>query len=463
MRRWTHPAALASAIASVAIAGCSKRAARPESAVDGGPLSAAPEHGKWDFTGIIGTGQSLSVGVQGERVILTQQHFGNLKLSLGDANLSVPPYPSDDARLALVPLVEPIRPETTRYPGAYPLNIWGESPHTAMGDEISALSSDAGRGGYVTVHSVVGESGQALSVIEKGATAAADRGHAFAASLFEVAAIARIAAAAGKSYGVGAIILTHGETDAMNPSYEQGLARLYDDYNAEILAITHQKQAVPILLTQQQGTPAIPGRALSPIAQWRAGIDRPGAIVCVGPKYQYPYAADALHLTADGYDRLGEKYGEVYYEQVVLGHRWQPLEPVSATRSDKVVVVTFHVPYPPLAWDAALPSPHGAAHAAWAKGRGFEVEDRDGERTIASVAIRGSTVEIELASEPSAGGLVVRYAMTQDGDGQQAGRAAGRIGQLRDSDPRIGHATKQPQYDYAVAFEVPVPCAIEPR
>lgn len=456
--------ALASTLTSAGLTGCSRRSATTGSAVGAPSVSAAPGHGHWDWTGIIGTGQSLSVGVQGEHVLLTEQRFGNLKLSLGGANLTVPPYPPGDSRLALVPLVEPIRPQTTAYPSAYPFNIWGESPHTAMGDEISALSLESGRGDYVTVHTVVGESGQALSVIEKGATATPDRGHAFAASLFEVAAIARIAAAAGKSYGVGAVILTHGETDAMNPNYEQGLVRLYDDYNAGILAITHQERPVPLLLTQQQTTPGIPGVALSPIAQWKAGIDRPGAIVCVGPKYQYPYAADALHLTAEGYDRLGEKYGEAYYEQVVLGHRWQPLEPVAAMRSGrKTLVVTFHVPYPPLAWDDALPSPHAVAHAVWAKGRGFEVEDGAGERTIASVAIQGLAVQIELASEPSADGLVVRYAMTQDGDGQQGGRAAGRIGQLRDSDPRIGYATKQPQYDYAVAFEVPVPWTIESR
>jgi hypothetical protein len=141
----------------------------------------------------------------------------------------------------------------------------------------------------------------------------------------------------------------------------------------------------------------------------------------------------------------------------VLGRAWQPLEPVAVARDGKRVVVTFHVPYPPMAWDDALPSPHATAHGAWARGRGFEVEDRTGERTIASVAIRGATVTIELADEPSAPDLVVRYAMTQDGDGMQGGRAAGRIGQLRDSDPLIGYATKQPQYDYAVAFEAPVP------
>jgi hypothetical protein len=66
-------------------------------------------------------------------------------------------------------------------------------------------------------------------------------------------------------------------------------------------------------------------------------------------------------------------------------------------------------------------------------------------------------VEIQLANEPSAPDLVVRYAMTQDADGEQGGRAAGRIGQLRDSDPLVGYATKHPQYNYAVAFEAPVP------
>jgi hypothetical protein len=211
------------------------------------------------------------------------------------------------------------------------------------------------------------------------------------------------------------------------------------------------------LLTQQRASPGHAGRAASPLAQWRAALDRPGAVVCVGPKYQYPYAPDALHLTAEGYDRLGEKYGEVYYERVILGHAWRPLEPVAVTRQGKRVVVAFHVPYPPLAWDDTLPAPHARAHPAWATGRGFEVEDRSGELTIASVAVAGASVAIELAVEPSAPDLVVRYAMTQDADGQQAGRGAGRIGQLRDSDPRVGCATNRPLHDHAVSFEVPVP------
>ena len=41
-----------------------------------------------------------------------------------------------------------------------------------------------------------------------------------------MAAIARLAGAAGKSYGVGAIVLTHGESDAGSTTYEADMFKL---------------------------------------------------------------------------------------------------------------------------------------------------------------------------------------------------------------------------------------------
>jgi hypothetical protein len=409
----------------------------------------------WDWTGIVGTGQSLSVGVQARAVTLTTQPFHNLKLSLGTASVTVPPYDSNASALAVVPLVEPIRNEATTYPGAYPLNIYGETPHTAMADQVSALYRTHTGGDYVTVHTVVGESGQGIQVINKTATVTVNMGHAYAATLFEVAALKRLAAAAGKTYGVGGIIMTHGETDAANGNYEEQLFQLYTDYNADIAAITGQGVRVPLLLTQQQTCPGENSTAASLLAEWRIGLDHRGEAVCVGPKYQYPYAADHLHLVALGYDRLGEKYAEVFYERVVLDHDWQPLQPTAVRRSGNAMTVDFHVPFPPLVWDTNLPPPHQTAHIAWSKGWGFEVEDQSGEQTIESVAILGTSVVITLATRPGVTGLVVRYAMTQDGNGVQGGLAAGRIGQLRDSDPLVGYATGSAQYNYAVSFALP--------
>ncbi|MGH7268853.1 MAG: dockerin, partial [Polyangiaceae bacterium] len=348
---------------------------------------------------------------------------------------------------------------TTGYPGAYPLNIYGESPHTAMGDEISALWERDTGGDYVTVHSAVGESGQGISVIDKTAIPSADRGHAYAAALFEVRAIARLAAAAGKTYGVGAIVLTHGETDSTSPRYESAVYKLWEDANADIASITHQSTLIPLILTQQQTCPGEAGHpeaARSLIAEWRLGVDHPGEILCAGPKYQYPYASDHLHLVARGYDQLGEKYGEVYYEAVVLGHDWEPLEPRSATLTDREITVKFHVPVAPLAWDDALPAPHQAANVEWSKGRGFEVEGKSGPLVITKVAIDADSVVLTLASAPDRAGLVVRYAVTQDGTGNLGGLATGRIGQLRDSDPLIGVDTNARQYNYAVSFAMPV-------
>jgi hypothetical protein len=39
----------------------------------------------------------------------------------------------------MVPLVETLRAIATGYPSPYPRNIYGESFHTAMGDEITTL------------------------------------------------------------------------------------------------------------------------------------------------------------------------------------------------------------------------------------------------------------------------------------------------------------------------------------
>jgi hypothetical protein len=436
------------------------------------PAEGAAPKALWDWTGIVGTGQSLSVGATAPAASKTQP-FHNLKLSLGAASVGTPtdhapPYNADDPALSMVPLVEPIRTPGTVYPAAYPTNIAGETPHTAMANQITALYQADTGGDFVSVHSVVGESGQLMSVIDKTATPAADgkggtQGHAYAATLFEAAAISRLAKAAGKTYGVGAIVLTHGESDCCGVGYEAAMFQMYKDYNADIPPLTGQTSKI-ILMTSQQHS--VPGNtdandpnavAASTLDEWMVGLDHPGDIICTGPKYQYPYATDHVHLNAAGYDRLGEKTAEVYYEKVVLGHDWQPLQPLSltaATRSGTTVTVKFHVPVAPLAWDDTLPAPHQSAHVEWKNGKGFEVEDYVGNAvTINSVEIQGDSVVITCAADPGAGGYV-RYAWKQDGIGSQTGTALGRIGHLRDSDPFVGYGTKAAQPNYAVAFEL---------
>jgi hypothetical protein len=88
------------------------------------------------------------------------------------------------------------------------------------------------------------------------------------------------------------------------------------------------------------------------------------------------------------------------------------------------------------------------------------VANSAGEQTISSVAIQNDAVVLTLASAPATTGLVVRYAITTDPSGNPngtlGGKTAPRNGQLRDSDPIVGYATKLPQYNFAVSFALPV-------
>src|SRR5207249_237711 len=83
--------------------------------VDAGPPPPIP------WIGIIGTGQSLSVGAAGIPLLSTTQPYGNMKL------LDTGPDPKYDGNgdvLSLTPLVAPFRPGGNG--GPYPTNVVGE-------------------------------------------------------------------------------------------------------------------------------------------------------------------------------------------------------------------------------------------------------------------------------------------------------------------------------------------------
>jgi hypothetical protein len=382
----------------------------------------------------------LAIGGRGVPVVSLTQSYHNLKLlDMGPD----PKYRVDGGGpFALVPLVEPLRPRSLPgYPDSgdgsdeYPVNIRGETPHSAMANQISALSLAETQRDYVTLHTDVGWGGKTIHFIDKG-----DAGYrAYPASLAEGRAFVALAKAAGKTFGYGAIILTHGEHDATNANYEADVHRLWADYNVDLKNLTGQTADIPLLVSQQSTQPLEPGFPASAQAAWKLGVDEPGKIVCIGPKYQYAYFTDGVHLEAPSYVRLGEKYAQVYYAIAVRGQAWHPLQPKSAKRSGNKITVEFDVPVAPLQWDPNMKSPHQTANVEWAKGKGFEVQDSGGRLTIGSVDIVGSTVEITVTTPPRAG-LVVRYAMTKDtADVDRGGTPDSYYGLLRDSDPFTGY------------------------
>ncbi|CAN5777737.1 hypothetical protein BH09MYX1_BH09MYX1_42670 [soil metagenome] len=407
--------------------------------IDAATLTASP---RYDWVGIIGTGQSLAVGSGGRPVITTTQPFHNLKLTSAGP---MPEHPLDEGLLpALVPLVEPIRAYGhLKASFQYPNNIFGETPHSAMANQLSAIALDRDHLDYVTIHTVVGWGGRCIRDIDKRG-----RGYAYPSSLWEARTIKGLADAQGKSFVYGAITLTHGECDATNERYEDQLHELWQDYDTDIKAITGQKERIPLLVSQQCTFPADGTASASTLAAWSAGVRYPGDIVCIGPKYQYSYLRDHVHFDAASYRRLGEKYAEVFDILVRQRKPWAPLQPSRGTRVGAVVTLDFHVPNPPLAWDESLAPPHQGTFTEWARGRGFEVESARGPLTIANVEIRGESVVITLKDDPQSP-VTVGYAVVADAKVAAGGEVHGRRGQLRDSDPFVGWDAET------------IPCAVE--
>ena len=429
----------------------------------------------FDWVGVVGSGQSLSVGTT--PAALTTQPYNNLMLALNGATVpgtGSTPWDPTVAGLTMVPLVEPVRALETAYPSPYPGNIYGETPHAAMANEITRFVKAASASAdYITVHTIVGESGQGIVALVKEAPGGdtGTTGRAYAATIFEAGAITRLAKAAGKSYGVGVVVMTHGETDCSNATYGDSLVQLLSDYNADISAITGQTYKIPMYLSQQHGCPGAPActaetdvRPLANDQEWQLGVQHPGDFVCTGPKYQYPAHSDGdgIHLNVTGYELLGEKTAEIYYQRAILGQDWQPLAPTGVSRNGRVVTVQFHVPVEPLNWDTTFDAPK---ITAWANGKGFElftatsstVASSSSNITISSVAISGDSVQITASADLPTTGLYVGYALTKQGKQLSNHSKAVRWGQLRDSDPFVGGTTKQANPNYAVSFSLPVP------
>src|SRR3954464_8441712 len=72
------------------------------------------------WLGVIGTGQSLSVGAASNGLVFTTPSASSVKLSLGARAMDWP-IDATDAELSLAPPAEPIRPiNTTTFSAPYP-------------------------------------------------------------------------------------------------------------------------------------------------------------------------------------------------------------------------------------------------------------------------------------------------------------------------------------------------------
>lgn len=239
------------------------------------------------------------------------------------------------------------------------------------------------------------------------------------------------------SYSVSAFFWLQGEYDYSHTNggkndkdyYKAKLRQLRDDLNADTAKAIAGQDKMPAFFSYQTDAKSSvkDGSLAIGMAQWELAQDEPGWYL-VGPVY--PYTDKGVHLSANGYRWFGQMLGKVYHRVVIERKEWVPLSPRHATVDGRDVLIDYHVPHPPLAFD----QPYLGHQARDVKNKGFVLRDEHGEVPIEAVEIVADTVVRLRAGRDLSGEPRISYASHE----------VGGAGQLRDSDPMRADAT----YEY---------------
>ncbi|MES0875193.1 hypothetical protein [Sinimarinibacterium thermocellulolyticum] len=388
---------------------------------------------------IVSYGQSVSLGTGAVPPISTEPHPSNLMFSSGVRAQ----FGEGDAaanRASLVPFQE------SRY-------YWlGETPVAGMLQMIDQMrmQEDGHRSADLGIRylgSAPGKGGQTVKALSFGSSP-------FEQLIWDLYFGHAHARVRNAEYRLGAVTWGQGESDQYwgtdAQTYRAGVDALRRQIDWVNEVITGSAERVPMIAYQVSAHLAAgSARPDIALAQLELGRTQPDFHLAT-PLYMMDFV-DEFHLDARSSKWLGAYFGLVYKRVVIDGGRWQPLLPLRARSIDRVVVVDFHVPVPPLVFDTVQVADPGQY--------GFRVVDPDGrDNPITGIAIdRAGTRVWIAAARPIAAGSSLRYAW--DGD-KPSGRLTGPRGNLRDSqgdrlvfDPQ---GIAAPMHNWCVIFELSV-------
>lgn len=351
------------------------------------------------FYHVLLAGQSLSIGYDGAPALTTDQPFDNVKLN--------------QALTGFVPLIEDDDAEDNLP------NTAVESPASGLANMITAYLDSSPR----VVVSKNGIPGASYAQLKKnGSTSSYQDG------LDQVTASRNIANSLGWGLRVPAVAMIHGPANfADGYTYRNYLNEWQVDYQNDLQAITNQDVSVPMFIDQSSNFTAYNySQSLLVQAQLDEAVEN-NNIYLIGPRYQFVYENDNIHLSNSGYRWLGEYYGKAI-ARVMNGQSVTALIPNQVVRKENAITVSFQVPQGPLVFDTdrVLPKTN----------YGFEFYDDSSSADISSVEIlNDDTIRIILDSVPTGDNQRLRYAYTGTSGARPGADSAGSArGNLRDSD-----------------------------
>ncbi len=378
---------------------------------------------------VISTGQSLAVGAFSTPALSLSQPYNNLMFVDGLQGSITP----------LIPLIET---------GNGSL----ESPSSGIANSLRAYDTLLQRPVIVGLRA---QGGTSYTGLKKGTTIYNDILNQVSTAKTAVDGLAD-----NTFFKTLGVTLAHGEDDqylGLASSYQANLEELQADYENDVNAITGSTDTLPLFISQMNTG----WSSEVALAQYEAHKNNPNKIILIGPKYQYSYHTDNLHLSNIGSRYSGEMFAKVMKKVVIDGDTWNPLMPTALNRNGAVIVLDYNIPVGALVLDTTNMVQH--------TNYGFEFTQTGGNNpNISNVQLinSDSQVQITLDAVPTGTDQKIRYAwtcgLTPD---PFAGRCADPTdpdavgGNLRDSDSSISPAsdgTGLPLYNWGVTFEEPI-------
>lgn len=236
----------------------------------------------------------------------------------------------------------------------------------------------------------------------------------------------------GWEFFVPAVCWMQGESDIVeypNYDYKEYFHRMYNNLNADIKSVTHQKDDIRIICYQSTAVTkglqyfknnynALEPR--TPTAQMEL-IRDDSLIWASGPTYPYDFVRENLHIDAIGQQQIG-----ILAAQSALGilrgeKRYIGLVPLSYEIEGNDIHILFNVPCLPLSFDTV--------NVRKVDNYGFNVIRKDNADIISNVRIDSTSVVITCKESPI--DCALRYGI--NGEYLKGGREKGSRGNLRDS------------------------------
>ncbi|MFL9556743.1 hypothetical protein [Acinetobacter baumannii] len=390
--------------------------------VDGKPLNASLSTTKigtfkYNIAHVECLGQSLSLGTNGSPILTPVQKYDNL-MFIGGIRKQHPNNTSVDFFSSFVPLIEAFSADNGN---PY---IYGETPVGGFTEQVKELIKsenkiDYTEQNYQLLGTASGEGGKRIHELRD--TYVPNN------LLPAITAAYNLAQASGKTYGMSAISLVHGEADNATPTtipqYKDITLGVLATIDAHVKATNGQTEDVKLITSQLASFGSAITEPKIELALYQLAMENPNKVFMSCPLYIFDYT-DNYHLNNIGSKWLGAYLALTYKRVVIDGEDWKPVHPISHVKQGRVTEVKFHVPVQPLVFDTTQVAKNTDTY-------GFTLVDSSGAAiTIESVAITQPDTLKFVTAAPIPAGAKLRYAWTPVA---QPNRTTGPRGNLRDS------------------------------